>query len=84
VVRVALVAPEPSAFKAKKKFKIVAQNLDGVADLLVDTEVLTVAQGAGAKAIEDTLMEKFRGFLKGPGKPKGSKKKATKAAKKSP
>ena len=82
VVRVALIAPEPSAYKAKKKFKIVSQNLDGVSALFVDTDVLKIAQGAGAKDIEAALMDKFRGFLKGPGKPESSKNKTIKIAKK--
>jgi hypothetical protein len=83
VVQVALVAPEPTAYKAKKKFERIAQNLDGVADLLVDTEVVTIPQGAGATAIQNELMGRFRGFLKGPGKPEGVTS-TVKVAKKTP
>ena len=78
VVNVALVAPEPASVQAKKKFKIVERNLEGVADLLVDTKVIPIAQGAGARIIQSELMKVFRGFLKGPGKPDGTMKKAAK------
>jgi len=74
VVRVALVAPEPREYKAKKKFQTIERNLEGVAALLVDTEILPIAQGAGAQLIERELMTRFRGFLKGPGNPHRSTK----------
>ena len=79
-VRVALIAPEPAAYKAKKKFHVVAKNQDGVAKLLVDTEVIKIPQGSGTIDIQNALMNNFRGFLKGRGKPHGAKKIAAKAS----